>query len=332
MYNHWIEFPKLGIRFDDMSLGFKIGSLDIRWYSILIATGFILAILYAMNRGKKEYKINTDHFLDVVLVSMLFAIIGARLYYVIFSWDSYKDNPISALYIWEGGIAIYGGLIGGLVSGILLCKWRKIKIGSALDLAGLGLLIGQGIGRWGNFVNQEAFGTNTDLPWGMTGDIIQRGINASGYDTSLPVHPCFLYESLWCLIGFVILHLLTKKRKFDGQIFIGYLAWYGLGRFFIEGLRTDSLYLPGTNIRASQLLAAILVIASIAVNFIILGIVKKKAAKAQTAQISETAQPADEAENSDDVKADSESEEASAEDSKEAEKDGADSEKDADEE
>lgn len=278
MYNHWIEFPGLGIKFDNMSLGFEIGSLTIRWYSILIAIGFVLAIIYALNRGKKEYKINPDRFLDVILLSMVFAIIGARLYYVIFSWDSYKDDPITALYIWEGGIAIYGGLIGGLGAGALLCKWRKIKIGSALDLASLGLLIGQGIGRWGNFVNQEAFGGNTDLPWGMTGDIIQSGVNGSGYDVTQPVHPCFLYESLWCLAGFIILHFLTKKRKFDGQIFTGYLAWYGLGRFFIEGLRTDSLYIPGTTLRASQVLAAVLVLSAIIANIIILNRMKKKAA------------------------------------------------------
>lgn len=277
MYNHWVEFPGLGIKFDNMSLGFQIGSLNIRWYSIMIATGFLLAVIYALYRGKKEYKINTDHFLDVILISMIFAIIGARLYYVIFSWENYKDDLISIFKIWEGGIAIYGGIIGGLGAGVLLCKWRKIKIGSALDLASLGLLIGQCIGRWGNFFNQEAFGGNTNLPWGMTGDIIQRGVNGSGYDVTQPVHPCFLYESLWCLVGFIILHFLTKKRKFDGQIFTGYLAWYGLGRFFIEGLRTDSLYITGTTIKASQLLAAALVLSAIIANIIILNRMKKKA-------------------------------------------------------
>lgn len=278
MYNHWIEFPGLGIKFDDMSLGFEIGNLTIRWYSILIATGFLLAVIYALNRGKKEYKINTDRFLDVILISMIFAIIGARLYYVIFAWDKYKNNLMAIFEIWKGGIAIYGGIIGGLGAGALLCKWRKIKIGSALDLASLGLLIGQCIGRWGNFFNQEAFGGNTSLPWGMTGDIIQSGRNGLGYDVAQPVHPCFLYESLWCLIGFIILHFLTKKRKFDGQIFTGYLAWYGLGRFFIEGLRTDSLTIANTSIRVSQLLAAALVLSAIIANIIILNRIKKKAA------------------------------------------------------
>ena len=272
---NWIEFPELGIHLDvDREITF--GSFSIKWYGVLIALGMILAVIYALYRCKKDYKINTDHFLDVIIGAVIFGIIGARLYYVIFSWDQYKDNPISILYIWEGGLAIYGGIIGGIIAAILICRWRKIKIGSALDLGGLGLLIGQCLGRWGNFFNQEAFGGNTDMPWGMTGNLIQMGVNGSGYDPSLPVHPCFLYESLWCAIGFILLHFLSKKRKFDGQVFIWYMAWYGLGRFIIEGFRTDSLYIPGTGIRVSQLLAALIVIAAVIVNFYIMARIKKK--------------------------------------------------------
>ena len=258
----------------DVDREITIGSFSIKWYGVLIALGMILAVIYALYRCKKDYKINTDHFLDVIIGAVIFGIIGASLYYVIFSWDQYKDNPISILYIWEGGLAIYGGIIGGIIAAILICRWRKIKIGSALDLGGLGLLIGQCLGRWGNFFNQEAFGGNTDMPWGMTGNLIQMGVNGSGYDPSLPVHPCFLYESLWCAIGFILLHFLSKKRKFDGQVFIWYMAWYGLGRFIIEGFRTDSLYIPGTGIRVSQLLAALIVIAAVIVNFYIMSLKK----------------------------------------------------------
>jgi phosphatidylglycerol:prolipoprotein diacylglycerol transferase len=170
--------------------------------------------------------------------------------------------------VWEGGLGIYGGIIVAFLFGPLMCKLKKVKIWAMFDLTALGFLIGQSIGRWGNFFNQEAFGGNTNLPWAMTGDIIQAGYNGSGYDPSLPVHPTFLYESLLCIVGFVLLHILSKQvRRFDGMIFCGYLMWYGTGRFFIESLRTDSL-MAGT-MRTSQLVAIIAVALGVALFFIL---------------------------------------------------------------
>jgi phosphatidylglycerol:prolipoprotein diacylglycerol transferase len=177
------------------------------------------------------------------------AIIGARAYYCIFSWSLYRDDPIRVLYIWEGGLAIYGGVIGAVLGLTIYTKVKKVKTSAMLDIGGLGLLIGQSIGRWGNFMNREAFGAATDsfLRMGLT--------DASGNVTYY--HPTFLYESLWNALGLLLLHFYSKRRKFDGQVFIMYLGWYGLGRVFIEGLRMDSLYVGGTNLRVSQLVAGL---------------------------------------------------------------------------
>ena len=179
------------------------------------------------------------------------AIIGARLYYVIFQWGDYREHPIDALKIWEGGLAIYGGVIAGLLTGVVWCREKKIPFGVMADVCAPGLLIGQCIGRWGNFVNGEAHGGPTTLPWGMT------------IDGQSMVHPTFLYESLWNLAGFVLLHFYSKKRRFKGEIALLYAAWYGAGRAWIEGLRTDSLYIG--SVRVSQLLAIISCIAAVAV-------------------------------------------------------------------
>ncbi len=254
---HNVSFPALGIEFTINEVAFSIGSYEIRWYAILIATGFILAFFYAMHRAP-YFSVNADKLFDCVIVGFFTAIIGARLYYVIFSWDAYKDDPISILYIHKGGLAIYGGLIGALLGGCTMAKIRKLNIPGCLDLVALGFLIGQGLGRWGNFMNQEAFGTETTLPWGMLSD-------TTGGKT---VHPCFLYESLWCLLGFVLLHFFSKKlQRYRGQVFILYLVWYGFERTIVEGLRTDSLYLPfsigGYTPRVSQALSFALVITGI---------------------------------------------------------------------
>ncbi len=254
---HNVSFPYLGIDFTINEVAFSIGSYDIRWYAILIATGFLLAFFYAMHRAP-YFSVNTDKLFDCVIVGFFTAIIGARLYYVIFSWDAYKDNLVSILYIHKGGLAIYGGLIGALAGGCIMAKIRKLNIPGTLDLVALGFLIGQGLGRWGNFMNQEAFGTETTLPWGMLSDTTGGKI----------VHPCFLYESLWCLLGFVLLHFFSKKfQRYRGQVFILYLVWYGLERTVVEGLRTDSLYLPfsigGYTPRVSQALSLALVITGI---------------------------------------------------------------------
>ncbi len=254
---HNVSFPALGLDFTINEVAFSIGTYEIRWYAILIATGFLLAFFYAMHRAP-YFGVNADKLFDCVIVGFFTAIIGARLYYVIFSWEDYKDNLISILYIHKGGLAIYGGLIGALIGGCTMAKIRKVNIPGTLDLVALGFLIGQGLGRWGNFMNQEAFGTETTLPWGMLSD-------ATGGKT---VHPCFLYESLWCLLGFVLLHFFSKKlQRYRGQVFILYLVWYGFERTVVEGLRTDSLYLPfsigGYTPRVSQALSFALVITGI---------------------------------------------------------------------
>ena len=237
----------------DPPRGFEIFSLDIRFYGIIIAVGLLLAVVYGLRR-KEQFGLTEDDILDGVLTIVPVAILCARLYYCIFSWDAFRDNPISILYIWEGGLAIYGGVIGAVLGVLVLCHIKKIKIGAALDIMVLGFLIGQAIGRWGNFFNREAFGAET------TG-FFKMGLLNTYTQSFEYYHPTFLYESLWNMAGFVLLHFLSKKRQYDGQIALGYAAWYGFGRTFIEGLRMDSLYLG--DIRVSQLLAAITCFAAV---------------------------------------------------------------------
>ena len=253
--NHYIEFPRLGWKFALDPTLVEFGAFSIKWYGVLIAVGFLLAVLYGMHRAK-DFDLNADKMMDTALLTTLVAFVGARLYYVLFSGrlSEYLANPLSILQVWNGGLGIYGGIIFAFVFGFLFSRLFKVSFLSMADIASLGFLIGQAVGRWGNFFNQEAFGGNTDLPWGMTGDIIASGVNGEGYSTYLPVHPTFLYESLWCILGFVLLHILSKHLyKFKGQIFCCYLMWYGCGRFLIESVRTDSLML-GT-MRVSQLVA-----------------------------------------------------------------------------
>lgn len=262
-----IEFPKLGWVFhiSPVLAEFSVFGLhfSIRWYGVMIALGFLLAVLYAVKFAPR-FGVQLDPMIDVVLVSAIFSVLSARIYYILF-YDgiaTFWKEPLKVFRIWDGGLAIYGALIGAFVTGIWMCRVRKVSTLAMFDLASVGFLIGQCLGRWGNFFNQEAFGGNTTLPWGMTGSIIRAGTNGSGYDTSLPVHPTFFYESLWCLIGIVLLHLLLKKKyTFKGQIFCAYVVWYGLGRVWIEGLRTDSLMLG--QVRVSQLLAAVCVLAGV---------------------------------------------------------------------
>ena len=256
---HTVEFPGLGWEFP-ISRGFEIFGFKVYWYALIIACGLLLAVVYAL-RHAAEYKLNSDRMMDVALVTIPFAFVGARLYYVLFSGNlsEYLANPASILNFRDGGLGIYGGIITAFLVGPLVCKIRKVNILSMFDIASMGFLIGQSLGRWGNFFNQEAFGSNTDLIWGMTGTYLRAGKNGSGFDPSLPVHPTFLYESLWCLLGFVLLHVWFKRAyRFKGQIFCGYAMWYGFGRFFIESLRTDSL-MTGS-MRTSQLVAVIAVI------------------------------------------------------------------------
>lgn len=254
---HSIDFPSLGIHFDVNTTAFSIGSFSVQWYGIIIAVGFLLAILYGFKMADRM-NINKDRLFDCILVGLICGIIGARLYYVIFyPGDKYINNPLDIFNIKEGGLGIYGGIIGGLLGGAITAKIRKIKVPALLDIAAIGYLIGQGIGRWGNFINQEAFGTATTLPWGMESDATKLEVVGA-------VHPCFLYESILCILGFILLHFFNKYlRRYDGQTFLLYLIWYGTGRFFIEGLRTDSLMLPFFDIRVSQALAAATVLISV---------------------------------------------------------------------
>lgn len=251
MKNH-IAFPGFGLDFEISRVAFEIFGRPIYWYAIIIAAGFLLAVFYALKRSK-EFHLTEDHLTGMLIVAVPLAIICARAYYVIFEFEKYRDNLISVFYIWEGGIAIYGSIIGALLGVFIYCRYKKISIVRFLDIGALGLMIGQAIGRWGNFVNAEAYGGETSLPWRM---------ELSG---GMCVHPTFLYESLWNTVGFIVLHFYSKHRRFDGEIFWLYILWYGIGRAMIEGLRTDSLYLFGTGIRTSQALAIVSAVIALAV-------------------------------------------------------------------
>ena len=249
MYDATISFPILGENFKlNPTRYFEIGNFKFYWYGLIIAIGLTLAVIYAL-RSRNRFGLTEDNILDMLICAVPSAIVCARIYYVVFNYDLYRGNFLDVFKIWNGGIAIYGAVIGGMLAVVIFCKIKKISIGAMLDVGALGLLIGQAIGRWANFINREAYGSTTTLPWKM-------GLT-SGTKT-IYVHPTFLYESLWNIIGFIIIHNISKKhRKFDGQIFAMYIAWYGFGRFFIEGLRTDSLYLFSTGLRVSQILAII---------------------------------------------------------------------------
>ena len=247
---HLISFPALGLEFTLNRVACNVFGKDIYWYGIIICVGFVLAALY-VNARVKEFGVTSDNLVDCLIICVPTGIVCARIYYVIFEWDYYSQHPSEIIAIWNGGIAIYGAVIGVLIALLVYSRVKKLPFATLCDLAALGLLIGQCIGRWGNFVNGEAHGGETALPWGMSID---------GAD---PVHPTFLYESVWNLVGFIGLHFYSKKRKFRGEIALLYVAWYGLGRAWIEGLRTDSLYL-GT-LRVSQVLAALSCIAAVAV-------------------------------------------------------------------
>ena len=249
-----ISFPFLGLEVNPPRT-LSIGPLTAHYYGLLIAIGLILAIGYACKRSG-EFGLKEDDILDGAIWVTPFAILCARIYYVAFSWDMYKDDPISALYIWEGGIAIYGGVIGAIIGMAVFCKVKKLKLATVLDIILMVFLLGQAIGRWGNFMNREAFGAATDSFFRM--GLFNTKTGAWEY-----YHPTFLYESLWNLAGFILLASLAKKRKYDGQIALGYAAWYGLGRAFIEGLRVDSLWLGP--FRVSQLLAAITCVIAVSI-------------------------------------------------------------------
>ena len=269
----YVSFPNLGITIQLNKVALDLGFVKIHWYALIIVTGIILAYLLACKIAKKE-GITADTMSDVLLYALPSAIIGARIYYVTFNFSQYKDNFWDAFKIYEGGIAIYGAIIGALISTYIYAKIKKIPFLKIFDIGAYGLFVGQAVGRWGNFVNQEAYGGETNNLFAMTGNQIQidiLGVEAGLLSRLTPevnVHPTFLYESVWNILGLVILLFLYKKKTRDGQMFFLYLLWYGIGRFFIEGLRTDSLMLGV--FRVSQLLAAVSVVFSV-VMLIILG-------------------------------------------------------------
>ena len=267
MVNH-VSFPGLGLEMEINRVAFTVFGVPIYWYGVCIALGLLLGMLYAF-RYAKSYGIDADRMVDVIFASTIAAIIGGRAYYV-------ATAPFEYQSIWEmidirlGGIAIYGGIIAAFAMGALMCRVRKVPMLPMFDLAAQGFLIGQCIGRWGNFFNQEAFGGNTTLPWGMISEstqqylqAVQETLAAQGMtvDPSMPVHPTFLYESIWCGLGFLLLWRYSKHRRFHGEMTLLYIMWYGFERFFVEGLRTDSLMVG--NVRISQAVAALSVAAAL---------------------------------------------------------------------
>ncbi|MQN00924.1 MAG: prolipoprotein diacylglyceryl transferase [Lachnospiraceae bacterium] len=273
MYEDSIAFPHLHILLKHVGRRLMIGNFSIAFYGMVIALGMVLAFVFIMLEAKRlGYK--QDDFMDMFIFGIIFGVIGARIYYVIFSWDLYKDNPLQIFNIRGGGLAIYGGIIGGTITVIVICVLKKLNFWKAADVIIFGVLIGQIFGRWGNFFNREAFGKYTDSLFAMripidavnrtqdiTAEMKAHIVTVSGIDC-IQVHPTFLYESLFNLCLFLCLLLYRKHKKFDGELFFLYIGFYGLGRSIIEGLRTDQLQFAGTSIAVSQVLGISLFAAS----------------------------------------------------------------------
>lgn len=243
-----VKFESLGLTFNINRTAFSIFGLNVYWYGIIIAFGLMVAFIYALKESEK-LGIAQDDLLNLFIIGLPSAIVGARLYYVIFSFDDYRDNLLEIFNIRGGGIAIYGAIIGAFLAVFLYCRKKRIDLLKILDILAVGFLIGQSIGRWGNFVNGEAFGGNTSALFAMT-------IIKNGKTIAQNVHPTFLYESVWNLLGLIFLLIYKRKQVFKGELFSLYMLWYSLGRFLIEGLRTDSLYIGP--FRVSQVLSLIL--------------------------------------------------------------------------
>lgn len=264
MYN--VQFPNLGIELEVNRVAFSLFGFDVYWYGVLIAIGAMLGISVSF-RLVKKLGIDTDKYIDVLMFGTVGAVVCARAYYVAFAPFEY-ESFIDMINVRDGGLAIYGGVIGALVTAFIVCKLKKLNPFDVCDSVATCFLLGQSIGRWGNFVNQEAFGTNTEGLFGMISEgttaylsRVQQGLALQGIavDPNMPVHPTFLYESVWCMAGFILLMLYFNRRKFKGEMMCLYGVWYGLGRFIIEGLRTDSLEVFA-GLRTSQLVAAVTVI------------------------------------------------------------------------
>ncbi|MDD4295557.1 MAG: prolipoprotein diacylglyceryl transferase [Ruminiclostridium sp.] len=238
---HYIEFPNLGIHIDLNPELFSIGSLQVHWYGIITALAFLVVVVGIIKSAPK-FDLDQDNLIDLVLITVPAGVLGARLFYVFLNWGYYSANLSEIYKIWKGGLAIYGGIILGIITIYLFCRYKKINTLHLLDHMAVYLLLGQVVGRWGNFINQELFGPNTNLPWGMTGDIIKNTIIIEGFEgvnPELPVHPLFLYESLWNLAAFFILLWFRKRKKLNGEVFSLYMISYGGARFVIDSLRFD---------------------------------------------------------------------------------------------
>ena len=260
-----ISFPGLGISLDISPVAFSIGAKPIYWYAIIILAGFLAGLLFVAKDSKK-YGLPSENVWDIAIIGLLSGIVCARIYYVLFALDEF-ESFWDIFKIWNGGLAIYGGLIGGIASAAVYCKIKKLDFLNACDVCCCGIFIGQAIGRWGNFVNTEVYGGPTSLPWGMS-------VNGAP-----PVHPLFLYESVWNLIGLVIYCILRPKKKANGQLICFYIGWYSLGRLFLEGMRNPEYILyavPGA-VGISQIVAAIGIIIAVA-GFIVVSRAERKKA------------------------------------------------------
>lgn len=265
-----ISFPNLGIHLEHVGKTISIFGFEIAYYGIIIGTAILLGFVIATAEAKRTGQ-DPENYLDMGMISVVFGIIGARLYYVIFSWDMYKDNLLEILNIREGGLAIYGGVIAAVLTVIIAAKVKHLSAPQIFDTIALALLNGQMLGRWGNFFNREAFGEYTDSLFAMrlpidavrSSDVTEQmrmHIQSIGGVEYIQVHPTFLYESLWCCALLIILFVYRKHKKYEGELFLLYMFGYGLGRVWIEGLRTDQLILPVVGLPVSQLLAGVLVV------------------------------------------------------------------------
>ena len=283
--NNAIIFPGIGLTLSNVPEFLTIGPISISLYGLIIGLAMIAAFLWCYHECG-YYNVDREHFIDLTIAVIISGIIGARLYYVIFSFDYYKNNPLSIFKVWEGGLGIYGGILLGLVAVIVCCKIFKLNFWLVADIVSLGVILGQIAGRWGNFFNREAFGDYTNgftammIPYDrvrsadfITDNMMSNLIVEQG-DVFVSVHPTFLYESLWNLCVLIFLILFRKHKKFDGQIFLLYMGLYAFGRFFIEFLRTDQLQIGSTGIAISQVVAVIIFVVSIILNVVF--IIKKK--------------------------------------------------------
>ncbi|MBQ3013961.1 MAG: prolipoprotein diacylglyceryl transferase [Clostridia bacterium] len=287
-----VSFPGLGIGEMELNkIAFTLfGKLEVRWYGLIITLGIICAVAYVIFRGKKNEHVIMDDIIDIALLTVILGVIGARAYYVLTTLDQYKTFG-EAIAIWNGGLGIYGGIIGGCLGIVIMCLFKKISWRKLFDMAAPGVMIAQAMGRWGNFFNGEAYGYaigdttrffffNKELVLtsgeGTIFHTFRMGLQQFGY--TFYYHPTFLYESVWNILGFVIANIIYKHKRFHGQIALFYFTWYGFGRMFIEGFRTDSLYVPGTNIRISQLLGLACFIGA-GVALLVLSILTRKRAR-----------------------------------------------------